>query len=792
MNKITVITRDWLNEFRNGPAFLSNPTVSSNYPKFEGLERVQLTTVFSISTYVQASPANEFLFTDLGASATLTMSLPNWATEGFKVGDSVRLVYGALTIDETVEALAGNVITISDSGIVATLGIVSGTYYDDLELRNITIPTSVQFKFGIVPNVADPYAPSLVTSSSPFGSWIDGQIQSYSGDGMAIATPVTLTGSMTSNAEITESVTVEYGGETDDYIFEFTQIHVFRVPAYKTAYLTNFINNTTPSGFTVPDSYRYIAWYKFGTSSTDPNEWRVFNDNLLNGSYGWINNNFTSGTGIYEFESITIEDPDANVLSALEATVVNTVQIRINRTTGNFTAGDKAILYVMKLPSDSEYAGVTTDWETNHIFDSVTNTDGSAPVDGDFIKQLVVDIPVDTTKIDITFDVDYSTAQKALIEAGDRYFIGVQVGDDSLTADVSDRKIVWCQVEQYTKDSDITGLIANNVFNCYTSEKRPGFGAKPTNVDTWDNRLHHAVVEFTLTKFADSDDCNIRKMYGQVVSRNSVTGESFVIDNFRIPFNYTNVVVDGTTYQTTNYTGYRDFNIKSDAYANTFNVVASLPGSFDATQSWSINWPFVIPWREWIFNPNVPTTFYDNGEPNNKLNYKTSNYSDNGDWDIYIRLLVTVRYNGVDTDYGIYSTECHVRDFDVDPDTYNWTAETKLYDQNDNEIDYILEDHDTRVETTFSMATAGGITYSRLVGEFSIEEYQSTGQNCRLNSNVDWWYNQNILKPLDGESYVKITQDVPGNTIKIECLIDHELIDSAKSYTIMSHLQDTT
>lgn len=789
MNQLTVNSRAWYNEFRNGATFATDTGVYSDYFKMLGLERGKFSTSITIKTNVTATSGNEFLFDDSGADATFTMALSNWAIEGFKIGDDVRIVRGGSDIDETITNISGNILTVSDSGIAAALTLSAGTYYDDIEIRNITVPTSLVFKFGLVPNVADPYAPML--SPNPYGSWLDGQVQAYTGNSIG-AGVTTLTGAMTDGSEISESVDVSWIATTDDWIFTFEVNHILRVPLYKGDYLTNLINQNSPSAFTMPNSYRYICQYKFGTSSTDPNEYRVFNDNLFNGSYGWIGNNFTSGSGVYDLVSIAIEDPSANALTSLEATIVNSVTIQIEKTSGNFAASDKAIVYVMKLPAPSEYENQTDLWETTHVFDSLTNTDGSAPVDGDFIKQLVVDVNATPSLLDITFDVDYSTAQEGEIAEGDYYLIAVEVGDDSLSAALSDRKLVWCQVAQFTKDADITGLITGNDFGLYTSEKRVGVGLKTTNVDTWDNRLHQALVTFYLTKFADSSDCNIAGLDAQVVSRNSSTGESFILDTFRIPFKATNVVVAGTTYQVVNETGYRDFDIKEDAYANTFTVTSQKPGGFDSTQLWTIVFPFVIPWREWIFNSNVDTSFYNNAEPQNKLNYKTSNYSDSGNWDIYIRLLVSVKYQGVVTKYGIYSTECHVRDFDVDPDTFNWSATTKLYDPDNNEIDYLLQTQDTRIATTFSMATAGGLTYSRLVGEITIEEYESTGQNCRLNSMVDWWYAQNVLKPIDGEDYVKVTQDVPNNTITIECLVDYTLIDPAKSYTIMSHLQDTT
>jgi hypothetical protein len=788
MNQIQIISREWLNEFLDGSSLTSGGGI--DYPKMEALERVKVITTFSVKTFTLASSANEFLFETDGVSATLTMSMPNWATEGYKVGDSVKLLYGGNDIDETVEAISGNVITISDSGIVATLGVIDGTYYDDMELRNITVPTTVTFKFGLVPNILPP--PSLTTATpNPFGSWIDGQIQAYTGSGMALATPVTLTGSMTSNAEITEEVTLEYGGVSSDYIFEFTCIHTFRAPAYKVDYLTNFINNTSPYAFAVPNSLRYIAWYNLGTSVTDPNEYRIFNDNLLNGSYGWINNNFTAGTGIFTLEDFTIEDPNALELDTLEATEVNTVTIQVKNNSGNFAVGSKAIVYVMKLPAETEYAGVTTDWETNHIFDSLANFDGSASADSDFIKNLVVDVNTDTTLLDVTFDVDYSTDQIALIEEGERYFIGVQVGDYTAGPDVSDRKILWCQCDQYTKNQDEDDLIRNWECSFYTIEKTPGVGLKTNNIDTWDNRMHFCRATFDLSKFVNSWDSQIISIDAQIVSRNSSTDDTFVVKSVNLPFTSVALAVDGTLYAAVNTAGTLNFNIKPDDAANAYSVTSEQPVAFDANQQWTVVFPFEIPWRTAIQNLNVPTSFYDSAEPNNNFNEKTSNYSNVDSYQIYVRLLVKVNYNGVTTEYGLYSRRCNVRDFDVDPDTYDWTAETKLYTMTGSEIDYIQTADDTLVEVTYSMATAGVLTYAKLRGHMAIEKYNTAGDCFRLHSSRDWWYADNILKPENGEDYVKITQDVGNNTITLSCVIDSTKIQAGETYTIMSHLEDT-
>lgn len=795
MNLINVDSRNWLNEFINGDDFSVDTFDTSSIAKFNLLERVRFKTTVSVRTVVLANVTTEILFETDTVNATWTHPYSSWAVEGFKVGDTIRVLRGVSDEDATISSISGSVMVTNDPGFTAGLTIVSGTSYDDIEFRNTTVPTSLFFKYGVVPNILDPLVPFVMLN--PFSSWLDDQTQAYYADGIS-GSPTSLTGTSSNSAQLTEDLTAEYIGSTSDYIFQFEIIHTFRPEFFKADYYTNFVSNTTPSQFTAPDSFRYICQYKFGTNSFDTNEYRIFNDNVLNGAVGFIDNNFNNGKGaVYDIVSCDY-DISGTPADALEITDITSVTIQIQKNVGTFSAGQKAIVYLSKLPSQSEYSNSSTSWKTIRSFDQLEQTDGTAPVDGLYIKNLVVDVNASPDYLDITFDVEYSTAAKSNLNSGDLYFIGVSVGDITLPATTSDRKIVWCDVNQYTKNTDIPDLITDNDINIYTSEKRAGgVGSKFSDVNTWNNRLHIAMVSFNLAKISgagigEMDETKVANIAGQVVSRNSTTGISFVLDTFNIPFKATIVEVAGTSYQAVNDTNYRNFNIKPDADANTFGVTAAKPAVFDATQLWTVYWPFVIPWRTAVYNSNVQTSFYDSTKPNNNLNYKTSNYDNTGDWDIYVRLLVTVYQNGIYTQYAINSTESDVKDFDVDPAGFNWTATTKLYDLQGNEIDYIQLNADTVVKTVFSMATAGSLSYARLHAEHTIEEYKSAGSNHRLHSSKDWWFDGNILKPSEGQGYVKITQDGSGNTITVESTIDHTLIDPKKSYTIYSHLQDTT
>jgi len=793
MNNIVVNSRTWRDQLINDVDFLDNAPSFSTFFKSVAFETVRLTTNVSVSTNVLASVSTEILFSTSAGTATWTHPYSNWATEGFKVGDTIRVVRGGSDEDATISSIIGNVMQCNDPGFVAGLTIVSGTSYPDLEFRNTTVPTSVIFKYGIVPNTSGGVS---LSGSNQYASWLDPTVtQAYSSGSLVISTPVALSSLQTATTEVTDSITCEYVSVTSAWIFEFEIVHTFKFIGYKDDFLPNLSNGTVPSTWSFPNSYRYVCEYLFGTNATDPNEYRIFKDNLLNGAAGWVNQNFTSGSGDYELDSIAY-----GTGTSLEASITNTITGSIKKNSGNWVAGQRVILTHMRTPSSPAYSGNLQTFEENFLFDQLITDEGAAVLSSTIIKNFTVVINGgDSTLLDYSFEIVYDSTEQGLITAGDAYFLGMQVGDTTGLAPVSDRMLVQLDWNTLTKNTDVLNLITDFSMNLYTSEKRAGgSGSKFTNLNTWNNRLHICLATFNLKKtsgagIGDFQETKINAISGQVVTRNSTTGEVSILSSFDMPFKPVFIEAASTSYQLINVNDYRDLDLNPTAHANNWGLSTENPGtSYDAKQLWTVYFPFVIPWRTAQFNPEINNSFYDSTKPNDNLNFRTSNYDNIGDWDIYIRIFALVESEGVVTEYALYSGECDVKDFDVDPAGFNWTGDINLYNSLGQEVDYILENEDTHVVLTDSMATAGGLTASDLVGEFSIETLNSGGDNCRLNSVVDWYYSNNVLKPIDGETLVKVTQDVSGNFITIEMLVDYTKVDPSEQYTIFGHLQSKT
>jgi hypothetical protein len=468
MNQISVNDTKWFNELLNGPTFGSNTGEYSTFFKALNFVRQKMVSNITVKTSLSASVSAEILFGTDTTTAYFIHPFANWSTEGFKVGDTMKVIRGANSEDVTIASIVGTTLTCNDPGFTgAPMNLVDGTEYPDLVFRNTTVPTSLIFKFGIIPNAIGGVG---LTPSNPYHSWLDTTVtQAYSTGALALSTPVVLTGLMPSNTEVSTSVVCEYLSVANDWEFTFEITHIFTAFGYNDSFQSNLINETEPSSFASPNSYRYICEYLFGTNPTDPNEFRIYKDNLLNGAFGWIGKNYTSGDGSYHIDSILY---NAGVNSQIEATTTTTITGSIKKTSGNWVSGDRVVLIVMKLSGASEYSNASNTLASNFLLDRLATVEGGASADSTIIQNLEVDIDgTDSTLLDFTVQTIYDSTQQAQISNGDYYFIGMLVGDDSGAAATSDAKVVWMDVNQFTKNTDITGLITNNSMEIYSSEK---------------------------------------------------------------------------------------------------------------------------------------------------------------------------------------------------------------------------------------------------------------------------------------------------------------------------------
>ena len=105
-----------------------------------------------------------------------------------------------------------------------------------------------------------------------------------------------------------------------------------------------------------------------------------------------------------------------------------------------------------------------------------------------------------------------------------------------------------------------------------------------------------------------------------------------------------------------------------------------------------------------------------------------------------------------------------------------WTKTVEIYNESNVLIPFFDRSQTNRLEVILASPTAGGLSLQGFLGELGIEETDNTGTSFRLHSTEIWSSETNPLSPIAGEVGVKITQDVPGNTITLSCLVDGTML----------------
>jgi len=777
MNFVLPIDRKFLCQHRNGDDFLTLPATDFvPYVQGEIIEKLKVIAQYEVSTITEASPSSQILAETVGAQVKITHPFNDWSSEGFVVGNSIRIEVGPLSVDQTVENIVGTDMYVTSTLFFSTLGTTDGDARPDYILKVLTQPTSLIFQFGIIPN-AD--------VANTYGSLLDGQEQAYSVDGIAGA--LTALDYLATTSSNLGSVETKFDSVSDAYKFTFTVEHIFRVPHFIAEWLTNYENGTNPFLFQGSNSYRYVSRLNFGVNSNNPNDGKIFTDDYQDGSIGFRGQNFNTGVSDYILNVPTTFSISGDEAQAPEATLSTIVTAQIKRLSGAFTAGVKGYLYHSKLPQEFEYSNNDDAYESNFVIDQLFNVDGGGAKSSVIISSMTTTINGgDPSLLDVVFTLTYPAAQLAKINAGDVLFLGLIVENGALSATLSDRALVEFDVVSWSKGSDISGLITN--FQGDITEY--GSTVSKSNINNWINQTYVLDFTFDMKKEVNSSDASLVRLALQQVGFNTITNEVFISTPFNLPIGKISTVdVDGTDYQQINLATERFLSVPSGQALREIKLDSVVPSAFAATQNFTGKVGFILDWQEWIQNTNVPSIFYDGALPAEffNLNKRLSNYSGINGFDIFIFLVADVLHSGVITKYAMISDKCLIADFDVDPAAVPWTAVTKLFDNDGDETDDIYNE-DIRIEIKFTSPTAGGLILGDVMGEIVFEETLNNGRHFRLHTAFDFSEAVNPLIPLAGETRVKMTQGA--GDITLECLIKGDTLDPAKKYNIYGHLKD--
>lgn len=792
MNSVVVTDRRFLNEYRNGSTFATSPTIDYvPYLQANIFENVKLFASYDVSTTFELIARDTFVTVETyGSNIRLFHPYATWDdTEGVSVGDTLLITCNSSTTTQTVVSIAGNQMFITSTDFYADLGISSGDERTDFSFVVTNAPNGLIFKFGLVPNSQ---------TSNTYNSLLDSQQQVYSVNSKTSSPTYTELNYLSSESSNLGSVEYTYDGvAADGYTHQFTIAHTFRIPYFIDSWLANVLDSTIPDLFSGTESLRYVSNLNFCNNILDPNNGKKFTDSFQLGSVGFIGQNFNAGVGVYSLTDSTLQIDSVDV-DEVDVAATNVFTASIQRGTGNFSSGEKVILYHARLANSSEYSDNSDSLDENFTFDSLAVDEGASAANGTIIKNFTATINGgDASIIDLEFELEYPAGDQIDFTAGDNIVLCASIGEIALDPELDNRQLIEIYAGAVAKDQEDTSIITNFDLSIWET------GAPGTTfqaVDSWVNRAFECSFNFDIQKDADSDFGRLNSLTYKLVCFNPTTLDFGVLDTYVFPLGtIPTYTVDGTSYQAKDIDTERFLSVPSgDSLREVQLNMEVVSGSYQATQEITGKFGFIVPWQEWIENGSIPTEFYDAALADEffNLNFRSSNYSDVNGYFITVLLIANVSYQQtsgakvgpVSTyDIALRSNTGEIADFDVDPNAVTWTQTTKVYNEDGDELDNILTTELNLIEIEMSSPIASGLSPQGIIGEIIFEPTGNTGRHFRLSSYIDYSEAINPLEPLTGETGVKVT--VGASSVTLECNLNGALLDTLTNYNIYGHLR---
>ena len=612
-------------------------------------------------------------------------------------------------------------------------------------LSKTTGSEQVFYRGGITPSPADP--PLVVTAESlgKIKDWVSGRFR---------------VGLSPTTADFEASL--------------YAVDHTFILdPFYILAYREFIENNTVPELLAGESSIKYAFQSEFRKTLTNTGSSKSDIFQNLPGFVGWFGENFNGLNNGYQIVSVAYEDVlNSDPYDGINISRATKVTITVDNINGAITDYSCAA-YIIRVPqSEDEYIGTETDIEANYIYkNAVVSSPATSATD--------IDTSLVGGDLVIEFEVSYSTAEKLRLETDDEYLLWVQVEDPTISAGDSDRVALIADFKNYVDVDFLAGFINAPEYNFISHQNSLGSGKPNTEVCNEDGIVLEATIGTDTTK-----DVVINGISAKLVAYNSSINNFFELDNYDFSLGD---FIESNGVQQLEIETTRGYPLPA---GDTFNLVRvqtlSQVGDF---QQYKIVLGQKIKWQEWINNLQVDPVFFDTNQPNNNLNEKSSNYSGlNG---YVIKLALVINVTGLDSlgrtvtgDVINYGGDLEVNDYEVGKPSVTGTLETFDPDSGQSLNGGVLfNGKDTLFKCTFLNADL--ITYAI----HRIEPSQNAGDGILELSSFLPSVDNNLLKPLEGETGVKLTFN--GTTLVSECLIDGSLIQEGVNYKLSARAGNT-
>ena len=781
MPQLVNISTQYRNKLKNGDAFTDNISDFTTNQTGNVMEESQCIITCDVEWFANSDLTDVWVVDDI--NNIITRTIGNFSTDGFRVGHKFRFISDWSIDNSLPNVFEATIDFIRQDGLrldfTVTSGVVPATgNYPDVGIRALgnaseNYLTGIVYSFGFVENDDTTEFNSLVTGNEM--SYQVGNIPRAVSDQDMI--PVgTLRDWVTGEAK------ASFLSESD-FVQSFSISHQYIIqPWFRDGETENTKNNIPPAEFSGANSLKHVFKVDFREAISNPNN-SITNtlDNNL-GSVGFFDENYNGLGKAYEIVSVSYEDAFTNSVDGLQVSLKTIATIEVSLIGGSIPAGQKAGVFVSLLPPQSEYQDKTTTLRDNFIYDSLYHTEGTAATVGTNVIKLF-DSSIVGGNLVIVAEFENNNNQQAILSsiANPNYVIGVNIADESLSNALSNR-IVLKELNEYVVNNDVDGLITFDKFNFHFADSQIGVDTGFTDFFGWNE--DSLAIEFNFyLNLSSLKQAFLNTIGFYLVAYNETTGEVFANDATFF-FNLSNIVVSGGVQQIEIDTT-RNYLFEEGNQYNKAEITTGI--KVGDNQNYSGVIAQKIRWEDWIENRFADTIFYDSGQPQNGLNFKSSNYS--GQNDYTIRLGVKSNVQGLDslgisraTDYLTLSPPITVNDYNVG---FDYTCTVELFRaSNSSPVGTVLRGENTLIRATFT-GTAAITDLTSFWSAIKMQVDNENGQQIREISTTGPDSSE-LLIPKSGFSLLDMYLD-SGNVVA-ECLVNGDNVAIA-NYNISARIR---
>lgn len=691
--EIRISEQKFYDQLNNGDTFSSNLTSYATHLKGCAGSKIRLDMTVEIGTFKKLRNWQLLSFNS-DTQKSITMSGVNWREEGFNIGDGVTLISadGTASGVGTVLAYNGDELFISkdsgtwlsdNDGTRQTWGDSSFDY-----LANITNITALNYKYGLIENGEDINFLSPHTQTEQLFKIQD--ISTTPSAGAVANNPVA-----GNKAWANGQVTCEYLGTFEDLNVnsqastwkQFRIIHDFIItPFYLDGEKENISGNVeAPDRFLGTNSLKYVFSTGFLRSITDPNTERVKTFDLQDGSVAYYGESFNGNPNRYSISNLSYYDTTENK-DVDRFSISNGVLFSFYITqdgSAPFLVGQNIVVGMANLKDVESYRYSTTlDWEDTFTFISARATDGAGGMAQDQFFNYFLFRLDDNTCI-MTVELRFSADQQSRMQEGDDYVIFAIIQDDSELVNESGQALVIVDVNQYSNNSDITGLYDTDRLELFAMPNDVNIDGSDVGFTNGYFNIEEGIDIFSRFWIDNALEGVLTRYSIDLVCVESTTGETFTLRS--IDFDLSDsVMANGVQYIALDDT--RNYILKEGNQFNYLKIVTD--NKVGTKQYYNVIAGMKMPWQSWKELIGANEEFFNLSKSFYGLNNNSSNYNDIGNWELKIQTSADLLKDSVTTTYIKRSERIYIYDYDSDEtglETYDCSIGT--YDRFGNNIE---------------------------------------------------------------------------------------------------------